>query len=56
MAGAAAGLVLGELAFVRGEVMELFNNLFSKYDQFALAVAAVLLVIRILRDRSRGSR
>ena len=36
--------------------MQLFNNLFSKYDQFALAVAAVLLVIRILRDRMGRSR
>jgi hypothetical protein len=36
--------------------MQLFNNLFSKYDQFALAVAAVLLLIRILRDRRGRSR
>jgi hypothetical protein len=36
--------------------MELFNNLFSKYDQFALAVAAVLVVIQILRDRTRRPR
>jgi hypothetical protein len=36
--------------------MELFNNLFSKYDQFALAVAAVLVVSQILRDRTRRPR
>jgi hypothetical protein len=36
--------------------MQLFNNLFSKYDQFALAVAAALVVIQILRDRHRRPR
>jgi len=36
--------------------MKILDNLFSRYDQFALAVAAVLVVIRILRDRSRRPR
>jgi len=36
--------------------MRFLDNLLSKYDQFALGVAAVLIVIRILRDRSRRPR
>jgi hypothetical protein len=36
--------------------MRFLHNLFSRYDQWALAAAAVLLLINIIWDYSRARR